>query len=753
MYHYLKDKFLEDEYIISDEMKDASIFGIGNGYFGIRGSFEEFGDVFVQGTYVRGVFDKIIEIPETVSDNSYMKKYYFDEQKLKEFEYEDSCINIGDITAFRIYIGGKPFRMWNYKLKSYRRYLDFDNGGLSREIVVEDELGNATSMTFHRVCSFACDHLFLQSLTIKKLNHDLPIFVESGIDLLCKTNGQHKLGGACFSTVDGKKCIRVKYGDKYRMSGLYLYKNETQGFASAEARGGCYGSYESFKLIGGEGRINKAVAFYANIDGRNIQRSAAKALRPIWSSLYESHLRAYQKAFKKVDVKVYGNDVLDTLLRYANYQTLIGFNRHDHVHSLSAKNLTAEKYNQFVWWDCEIYQMPFFLLTYPKECKNLLLYRYNRLKASEENAKAAGYKGAKYAFCSSVNGDEQVWIYAKHPFLQIHINGDVAYAVLNYYYHTLDRDFLLECGFPMIEEIIEYFISRSTFDGTYYRLKCVTGTDEHHDYVDDDAYTNVTLGFVLKEFIRLKGELGYRLTKLSEEELTGFASKLYQPEFVDGILPQFDGYLNLSKELIVEGKSDKKASSFQMKQSGLYHLSQVIKQPDVLLLYSYLNLGFEKNYRQNYEYYLARCEASSSLTYCVHALSAIDNGDLKGFEDNLNASLRIDIDDVQGNAGQGVHAGSLASGFFLFVRGILGAKAGEGFLEISPKLVDLLSRFKLTFVYHGVPISVDYRGKRIILSSKSPFRYRLNGSETGEATRLALKYDKQIHIYKKEETI
>ena len=94
----------------------------------------------------------------------------------------------------------------------------------------------------------------------------------------------------------------------------------------------------------------------------------------------EGKVKVNEKTVDTLGIKVSGNDELDTLLRYANYQTLIGINRNDYVHSLSAKNLTAEKYNQFVWWDCEIYQMPFVLLSNPKIGRNLLMYRYNRMK-------------------------------------------------------------------------------------------------------------------------------------------------------------------------------------------------------------------------------------------------------------------------------------------------------------------------------------------------------------------------------------
>lgn len=88
-----------------------------------------------------------------------------------------------------------------------------------------------------------------------------------------------------------------------------------------------------------------------------------------------------------MDICLQDDEELDGYIRYAIYQTLIGFDRYDQVHSLSAKNLTAEKYNQFVWWDCEILQLPIFLATMPKEAKSLLMYRYKCLEKQKKMRK------------------------------------------------------------------------------------------------------------------------------------------------------------------------------------------------------------------------------------------------------------------------------------------------------------------------------------------------------------------------------
>ena len=104
-----------------------------------------------------------------------------------------------------------------------------------------------------------------------------------------------------------------------------------------------------------------------------------------------------------MDVRIEGDREADGWLRFASYHTAISAPMHDSVHGISAKGLTGERYNQFVWWDAEIHQLPFFIHTAPQTAKQQLLYRYRCLPQAKENARKEGYDGAKFAFCSSVN--------------------------------------------------------------------------------------------------------------------------------------------------------------------------------------------------------------------------------------------------------------------------------------------------------------------------------------------------------------
>lgn len=715
-----KNGIIESSYDIADEAKLSSIFGIGNGYFGLRGSLEEFGDVFIQGLYIRGVFDQIVEIPSTFSDNVYMKNYYFDGQKLKEFELEDSCINICDPIQIRFYINGKQFLPWTMKVKEWKRYIDYKTGGLVREVVYDDGENHLTKFVFKRYASFANNHLLLQEASVEKINHNLPLIVLSGVDTLVKTNGQHK--SKVINKENNKDEISLKFymGDKYHQEVALSSKNEYENmsFIKVEENDGFI--YSIYEMNEEKAFISKTISMYASVDNvGDIVKKAKEGLTSYKKALKE-HLDVYAKDFEMIDIKIKDDPILDQELRYANYQTLIGFDRYDSVHSLSAKNLTSEKYNQFVWWDAEIFQMPILISSFPNAAKACIEYRYRCLKEAKLIAQKDGYKGAKFAFCSSVKGDENVWIYARHPFLQIHISADVAYGIINYYNATHDDELMKEKGLEMILEVIRYFASRATLkdDGLYHLLN-VTGTDEHHPYVNDDAYTNYEVKFIANEYKKYIEMFNLKLNNDDIKDVNLLADKLFVPlPNKDGLIPQFENYFSLNPQLEVIGNGA--ATGFQMKASGLYHLSQIIKQPDVLNLFTYLSIGMDnKLYKKNFDFYYEKCESSSSLTYPVHALGALQVGRYDLFIENLKNSLTVDTKDIFKGAYQGVHAGCLAGGYYNIYRGIFGIDAKLDALYIDPITTSPIQNVEMNFIYQGEKIHIEMKDGKVTLNKDS----------------------------------
>ncbi len=754
-----KYKLNEDGYVMADMPKNSSLFTTGNGYMGVRGSLEEFGEPGIQGCFVRGVFDEITEIVQPFADNIYMKKYYFDEEKLKRFHKQDSCINLIDFLLVRFTVCGKTFYPWDGEIISWQRYLDTGSAKLVRKVRFKDENGNITDFTFERFASAADDHLYALRASAKGVNHDGVIKAVSGVDTAVRTNGQPK------STVTEKRvgvngfAVCVSAGEKYGHSAAAGIKNIFYDRAGNRLdKSFCDDGELIYECASGTGSltVEKIISIYSSRESDDPLFDAFGALAAfgdyVWAEC--KHLQSWNTLFSYFDVEISGDGAADAGLRFANYHTVISAARNDGAHSLSAKALTGEKYNQFVWWDCEIYQLPIFIYACPQTARHALTYRYDLLDAARKNAAEEGSRGARYPFVSSVDGAEHVWIYARHPFLQIHITADVAYGVLNYYSATGDDGFMRDMGLEMLIEIVRYWCGRVTERGGKYVLDNVTGTDEHHPYVNNDAYTNYIVHYVLSRFIRLMSGFSDELknkavtatgyTDAEFETAKEVADKLYLPLDKNGLIPQFDGYFDLSETLRVDGSGT--GTNFQMKQAGLYHLSQVIKQPDVMLLFSYINSGLPKELLAvNWDKYENLCEASSSLTFPVHAVCSALCDRPFSFKKYFNELLTMDIADIHNCAYQGVHAGCAAGGWFAVFRGVAGITVDNGIVFAEPHCVPGWKKVSFTFnvrsskikvvqtefdvtykLVSGEPVNLVFCGKEYLLRSSLKFFYGID---------------------------
>ncbi|MDG0888965.1 hypothetical protein [Paracholeplasma manati] len=748
---------IEASYEMKEEARNAALFTTGNGYFGIRGSFEEFGSLNVQGAYIRGLIDEIIEIPQIYIDNVYMRKYYINELEAKQFETQDSCINFADILMLRFHIGNHTFYPWEGQIESWVRYIDTQDGSLVREVIWNDLEGHLTKLSFRRFASFKDNHHYFIHATIEKMNHDLDVVIDSGIDTYIKTNGQKKSKLKFYDYDSGQFGFGI--GEKYHFETAVSIHNYVEKESSEWLfDSGCHFERihpKQTKTI----HIRKAIVVHMTQDVvikkelMAVNKEAMSALKSVpYNKHYHDHHFAYQAAYDLINIDL-SHEADNALLKYANYQTLISLDRYDQVHSVSAKNLTGEKYNQFVWWDAEIFQFPVYLMTQPEAAKSILMYRYNRLEESLRNAKKEGLDGAKYAFCSSVLGDEKVWAYARHPFMQIHINSDIAYAVLSYYRVTKDMEFMLNFGVEMLLEIGKYFVSRVTYNSAIdcYDLNNVTGTDEHHPYINNNAYTNFMVSYVLSETVEwfknkaLKDKYGVQKPLL--DKMKQVSQKIKKSITKDGYIPQFDGYFNLKESLEVTGNGS--AKSFQMKQSGLYHESQIIKQPDVIMLFTYIDMPLGPvSYERNWQYYEKMCEASSSLTYPVHAIASIDHKSYDKFYDYWFKSVAIDIIDHHKEAHLGLHAACMAGGWYAIYRGLFGFKPNLNYLELNPTYFERWGNVSMSFIYQGKHVKATLSKDTVTIECKDPIKlvYQQQTIDHNKKTILPLSGMRKDHI-------
>ena len=284
-------------------------------------------------------------------------------------------------------------------------------------------------------------------------------------------------------------------------------------------------------------------------------------------------------------------------------------------------------------------------------------------------------------------------------------------AVFRYLDATDDGDFLRRYGLELLSECALYWLSRVTKTERGYEILHVTGTDEHHAEVDNDAYTNYCVSYALKRFSALaaggKAER-FGFTKERDQELAAVAEGIFLPVGEYGYIPQFDGYFSLADRM----DQSENLSGLQMRYSGSYADSQIIKQPDVMLLYSYVDVGMDRSrYQENFDYYEKMCEMSSSLSYAPHAVCAAHLGRTRSFLEYLEKTVTIDLANLHGGVEEGVHSGCEAGGYLAVLYGAFGARFSAAEVSFDPRYLPGIKSVRQRFYYKNALILSEIRGK------------------------------------------
>ena len=205
--------------------------------------------------------------------------------------------------------------------------------------------------------------------------------------------------------------------------------------------------------------------------------------------LISFHEKAWAVLWKS-DILIEGDDQSQQDIHSMLYH-LYSFAREGNSFSPSPMGLSGLGYNGHVFWDCEIWMFPVYLVLHPEIARSLMDYRYERLEAAKQNAFSHGYKGAMYPWESAGTGVEETPVWALSGPFEHHITACVALAAWNYYCVTQDKVWLKEKGWPILSATADFWASRVERNGTgNYDIKNVVAADEWAENVDNDAFTN-----------------------------------------------------------------------------------------------------------------------------------------------------------------------------------------------------------------------------------------------------------------------
>src|SRR6185436_4415946 len=71
---------------------------------------------------------------------------------------------------------------------------------------------------------------------------------------------------------------------------------------------------------------------------------------------------------------------------------------------VGARGLSGPAYSGHVFWDSDVFVLPFLAATHPEAARAMLEYRVRRLPAAREAAKQLGREGARFAWESAADG-------------------------------------------------------------------------------------------------------------------------------------------------------------------------------------------------------------------------------------------------------------------------------------------------------------------------------------------------------------
>jgi len=715
-WHIFETKFDQNNLRSSE-----TIFTIGNGYLGTRGTFEEGFSADQAATLINGFFD---DVPIVFTE----------------------LANTPNWLDLQILANGYRFNMKDAKSNSYLRDLNLHNGEITRSLCWKVPTGGKIALEFKRFTSLSDEHVVALRCLVKSIDFSGDLEFQAGLSGHVSNEGFLHLEWQDQGRIDEDSAFlqvatRSTHSVLAEAFNLRLTKGDLLGSDFYDCLWHPTRVFRVHLIPESEVAIEKVVTVYSSLDVSNPKKSVIKKLGQVANLGYQTLLaksnNAWQKEWHTSDIVIEGDDEADRSIRYAMFQLLIAAPRkNDHV-SISAKSLSGFGYHGHVFWDTEIFILPFFIFTQPDIARRLLMYRYYTLPAARQKAKENNYEGAQFAWESAATGEENTprWVPLPNGNLvriwcgdiEHHITSDITYAINQYWRITGDDRFMCDYGAEIILETARFWGSRVEWDETHnrYNINDVIGPDEYHDHVNNNAYTNTlarwTLQFAfevldwLNQYAPDKADELEKNLYLTQKKLTHWRHVIdhlflgYNPK--TQLFEQFEGFFS-RKKIDLKALEPRTISMQAMLGIEKTQEFQVLKQPDVIMLLYLMGKEFgEELTARNFKYYtpLTDLTYGSSLGPPIQSIMADRVGDIKTAYDLFKLSAGTDLGDVRGNSADGIHVATDGGLWQSVIFGFGGLEIGPNGLVVKPNLPTQWKRLLFHVIFKGKDYKFDIR--------------------------------------------
>ncbi len=740
-------RLVEREYRSDDLGHTETLFGVGNGYLGMRANPEEGRDAHSHGTYING-FHETWEIQHAENAFGFAK-------------VGQTIVNVPDAKLMKLYVDDEPLLLSTADLDSYERAVDFRTGILTRDLVWRTPGGKRVHVRSTRMVSVAERHLAVMTFEVTMLDDSGPVVVSSqllnrqdGVDeyhvpdaalgeaevehdprqarlfdhrVLCPTSQR--------DSTDDSGSGDVILGYTCTNSGMTIacgFRHEIVTDSDVDVFTGVTGDLaksviEIHAQVGVPITITKYVSYHTSTGvpceeladrcARTLHRAAQtgiEALRDEQSTVFEGFWAAS-------DVEIDGDDTAQQAMRWNLFQ-LAQASIRTQEQGIAAKGVTAGGYDGHYFWDSEVYVLPFLAYTDPVAARKLLRFRWHMLDAARRRARVLNQRGGLYPW-RTINGEEASAYYAAGT-AQYHINAAVVFALGRYLDATGDVDFLADEGAEILVETARLWEDLGFYmenNSGSFHIHRVTGPDEYTTVVNDNCYTNIMARFNLRYAARTVRFLAEwnpdafeslcRRTELDLGELDSWdaaADAMFIPFDAEReIHPQDTQFLNLEAWDWAGTPADKYPLLLNFHPLVIYR-HQVLKQADVVLATYLRSPHFsQEQKRRNFDFYDPITTGDSSLSACVQGVVAAQVGHADLAIDYFRRALYLDVCDVHGNTSDGVHIANCGGVWAGIVHGFAGMLETGEVLKFAPRLPSDFSTIRFRIHRHGSTIQVE----------------------------------------------
>ena len=743
-----------------DPLRESSVearFAVSNGFLGVRASRAiSRGPTWVSWlhtlrwaswprTYVAGLFDTPNTEPPV-----------------------PALVPVADWLRLRVQLNGRALLQRAGDTLGYRRILDMRRGVMLTEWRQRDPDGIVVKATTLRLVSLADRSLGLQlvRLEVEQGHADVKVdarFDEAGAGL-DPVLVEQDFG--VWRTEQSGRTLAIACAASLQVSEAELPPCALSPFRWSWNWTSPPGRAATFQRLIAVARCDSA----SEDPGPETRRALDGAKRIGWRGVLAEHEAAWASRWDLSDIAIEGDSDAERALRFAIYHLNSAANPADERVSIGARALTGDAYLGHVFWDTEIYVLPFYIATWPEAARALLMYRYHTLAGARAKATRMGWRGAMYAWESTDTGEETTperLIGPNGVLIQVlcgtqeqHITADVAYAVWQYWEATGDDAFMLAAGAEILLETARFWASRALPEADGRRhIRGVIGPDEYHENIDDSVYTNVMARWNIRRGIDIAAllrdrwpdrwaELAKQL-RLDDAELaqwTEAAETLFTGLVTEGgLYEQFAGFFAL-EEVDLSQYAERTVPLDVILGRERTQRSQVVKQADVVALLALLPEEFDTRDRlANFRFYERRCGHGSSLSRGMHALVAARLGEMDLAARYFQETAATDLADTSNGSAGGIHIAALGGLWQAALFGFGGLSLRAEALSLDPRLPPTWPR--LGFHTHwrsrlvrigidqaadeievtllaGEPMPLVLRGQRHALQPDSTLRFR-----------------------------